>query len=817
MASPPPNDFAQDPKPGENKNSSLTLVVYALITVLLLALAYYFASQTRGGTSSPSSSPAELAFTTQTVSPSETAPSTVLEFQSVENPPALETGFAIAAYPPALGTSTGRQGFTPRPSATPTITPTPTATPTRTLVPSLTPAFPLQDDTLYQLANWTPEMASRLIALMEAYPEALSAFARGEDDAGYFAAFQFVDLALREALLRFPSAPVADEWLWDFTYNLARLGDPRAGSYYADLLRQKLNNKNVTLETLYTWGMQQDPSLTIEVIPLEGTPGLLSNSLLKASAGEHGSAFIWLQETPNGFESYPLTSDFNFIHPTAVNHFVADLTGDGVPEVAIFHTSKTGSSTYDLPHVFSFSQKPPIELPFAAAAPPPVGPDFDNHWEPVPAGQNLGDLELIASVFPPCPVTVEHIYRWNGRSFEFLNASYQVDPQPALLSYCSLVVDHSSRVWGIETTIRLMESILPDWPPATDVNGEPYPQDSLDEWRYRLAIYHALLGEQDQARGYASSIIDNPAVPDSSWITPAQEFLDTYQTQRDIYRVCLLSSFCDPSQALHSLMDTLSAGDYPAALDILKSAGVTIRTSGYFDFDSDGTTERWMIIRHLTGEPVEFWILAQTESGVEALFVSTVSGNQPHLTYLDPGVTPPIVLLEPDITFQFERKISSQEPFLVFIEPERQFSSDLTQRRIEEIQAFILSGGDPKQASEDLVALFDSPVFTCNFTLCPQYYYLLGLSYELSGEKDQASYSYLKLWRDYLGSPYATMARLKLARVSAIPSPTSTATPSPSPATTGALGTPSPAITKSPTPSGTLPTTTPTTAGYPYP
>jgi hypothetical protein len=533
---------------------------------------------------------------------------------------------------------------------------------------------------------------------------------------------------------------------------------------------------------------------------------------VKVSAGEHGSAFLWLQETPAGFQSYPLTSDFDFLHPTTVNYFVSDLTGDGTPEVAIFHSPRPGSYVYDFPHIFSLSGQLPVELPFAPSAPPPVGPDFTNQWEPAPAG--AGDLEFIDTVFPPCPVTVEHLYRWNGRSFEFIKANYRVDPQPALLNYCSLVIDHSSQVWGIKTTIQLMESILPDWPPAMDLNGAPLPQDSLDEWRFRLAIYHALAGDQDQAKGYASSIVANPAVPGSSWVAPAQDFLEAYRTQRDIYRACLLASFCDPRLALQSLVSTLSAGEYTSALNVLKSSGVAIRSSGYFDFDADGVTERWMVLRHLPEEPVEFWILAQNETGVKALFVSTVGENLPQIAYLDPDQTPPIVVIGPDITFQLERKATSHEPFIVFVQPERKFSSDLTQKRLEEIQALLLSGGDPKQASQDLVDLKRSPIFTCSFTLCPRYYYLLGLSYELSGEKDQAVVAYLKLWRDYHDSPYATMARLKLSRYSATPTPT--ITPSPS-------STPTPLQTFTPAPSGTLPAptgtgiATGTPASYPYP
>jgi hypothetical protein len=43
-----------------------------------------------------------------------------------------------------------------------------------------------------------------------------------------------------------------------------------------------------------------------------------------------------------------------------------------------------------------------------------------------------------------------------------------------------------------------------------------------------------------------------------------------------------------------------------------------------------------------------------------------------------------------------------------------------------------------------------------------RYTCLLGLAYELSGDAPHAVQTYLQLWRDYPGSPYALIARAKL-------------------------------------------------------
>jgi hypothetical protein len=423
-------------------------------------------------------------------------------------------------------------------------------------------------------------------------------------------------------------------------------------------------------------------------------------------------------------------------------------------------------------------------------------------------------------------VTVSHVYDWNGQAFEFNTARYELNPVPELLSFCSLVVEHSANVWGVETTIQLMETILPTWPPESTVNGDPFPEDALDEWRYRLALYHAMLGNEAQALGYANAITSNPATPDSSWILPAQEFLAAFQTPRDIYRVCLPSRFCDPRFAFQGLVSTLPADDYPRAPEILKEAGVTIRASGFFDFDNDGETERWIVLRHQPGAELEFWILAPIDTGLKALFVDFVESDQLGISYLEPLDEPPVVLIGQELTFRFEKQGANREPSVFHITPQPIFSADRTKLALDQVEAALLSGGDPAQARDELVKIEQSPFFTCSYLLCPRYLYLLGLSHELAGDEQQAVEAYLELWRQYLGHPLVNMARLKLSGPAIPPGPTLTPTrtgtqPTPTrtrtPTSTGggqSTSTPTPTLSAA---GGSQPTSTPTLTLEPYP
>lgn len=788
MTSPPPEQSSTD---NENANSSRQLILFGIlgavfIIVMIIAISILYRSE---GTGSVHTSTAER----------------LASIQTPEITPSLSSTIGITIIPVSTNTQTPAETFTPKPTRTPTISPTPTGTPLPSLAPSLTPAFPGDFNDQYILVHWTPDLASQLIDIMEAYPETLSNFARGANNQGYYDAFQYAIFAQQEALLQFPTASQGSDWLWRLAYNLARTSDPASGEVYANLITQALNIGDVSLDNLYQWGLNQSPQLIIEVTPFEGLGSELNSSLVEVSAAENGSSFFWLLENPNGFTSHPLTSDFNFAQPSEVDYFIEELLGDNSAIVGIYPLTIYDSFNYIQPSVFSLLQQPPNELQFDNSSAPEIGPEFENYWEAVGPEAVVGDLQFVDTIFPACPVTVRHTYSWNGIAFSFMEDTYEINPDLELLSFCESVVNHAISVWGLEPTIQLMETLLPNWPPAQTTTGGEYPEDALDEWRYRLSIYHALLGNQDESVGYANAIISNPVTPDSQWIRPAADFLDAYQEQRDIYKACLPSVFCDPRLAFESLAATITAEEYPDLIEVLEEAGVTIRSNGFFDFDKDGESERWIVIRHNPGTQLEFWIVFPTDTGIDVLFVETLETDSPRVTYLEPDSEPPVVLIDPDITFKVERLGFEEERAIVFVEQEVVFSSDITGFELDRLQATLLTGGDPEFVQEELLVLRQSPFFTCSYLFCPRYLYLLGLASELANDERSAVDAYLELWRNYLDHPYATMARFKL--ISTItPPPTLTPTITPSP-TVQIIVTQTPTVTGSPiitTPTVTL-------------
>jgi hypothetical protein len=695
---------------------------------------------------------------------------------------------------------------TTTPTSTPTITPTLTTTPTGP--PSLTPASPLLGEELYSLNTWTPEQAQRLIDLLEYYPNTFSSKARGDDNAAYFAAYAYAAFAEREALLRFPDAPQAERWRWNLAYNLARTGNPKAGGAYAELVLQALNQGATSLNSLVDWFKAKEPRLDLAIIDLTPPSGYLSSYILEIHGP--GAAFLWLLETPGAYQASALTSEFDFVHAPQASSIFSDLTADGNEEIAIYLSSIQGNFQMKTPRVFSLAQSPARELPFVPSQSSyDVGLDFPNTWiaKRNEAGQN--DLVFTSTVFPACPVTIQRAYRWNGESFELAQTDFEVHPTQPSLSFCRFILDHAAQEWGPTAAVKLAETLLPLWPPAQDENGKPFPPDARDALRFRLGIYQALQGDDQAAKETMQAIIADPSYVESSWTTPAAEFLSAYQTPGDVYRACLQTELCQPADAIRFLVDNLPADQFPGAVELLWQSGVTLRASGYFDFFGDGETEVWFTVRHHAGEKLEFWILAASKEHVKAILVSAIDESLPTLTVIDPNQNPPLIWLDSLAAFQLKRDPNSFLPFLV----RHPLSFQWPNRYEEGLQAAeeaLFGGTSPADVRNQLIELEQNPGLLCKpYWTCDPYYYLLGLSNELSGDVRQAASAYLRLWWDYSKSPYTTMARLKLKGPGALPS----VTPSPGP-------TPMPTSTLTVTVTSTPPTTTATptpTESTPYP
>ncbi|MFN2174726.1 MAG: hypothetical protein ACK2U3_02075 [Anaerolineales bacterium] len=722
--------------------------------------------------------------------------------------------------PTATVTKTSRPTFSPTFTLTPSITSTPAPSATPTGLPTLTPALPLGNNLVYTLSGWKPENADYLIKLMEGYPDTLPESERGEDNADYYGSFEYTLIALSDALFRFPGSVFVEDWNWHYAFNLARIGDTEAGESYAKIIRDGLNTDSVTVQKLKSWFKASEPRLDISLVKIDPIPGVLNSYIAEIRGG--GGAYIWLLETEEGFKTIVLETIFDFTKQPQVIWILEDLNNnlqDG-KEIVIYSSNKPGDYAIQPPEVLNISRPVPGELQFIPEKDLfNIGMDFVNHWSVSKTAADQNQLLFQTRVYPVCPVTIKRSYLWNGTFFDNTTEDYRVEPLPGALFFCEYILDHAERIWGPQAAVKIMETILPAWPPQVDADKKPYPLDALDGLLYRLALNHALAGNSKEAKDYLSQLINNPSIPNSRWVEPARQFLNSYKLPDDIYNACISTPECIPSYALEYLVENIPSEKLDNPVQTLLDLGVNITSSGYFDFEGDNQEERWITVKHRPTTQLEYWILADSQSGKKAIRVGAVDANPPITELLDEGFVSEdydhlknVVFVDKKYAFIMKRIPDRWEPYIEFIPLRAEYPSHF-QNGMDIAEEYLFEKNDPLQARIELLNLEDWPGLHCEVTWsCDRYYYMLGLASELSGYERESIDVYLKLWRLYPESPFTTMARVKLAgpgmQPSPIPAVALTATPTAS-SSIIPTGTASPTVSSTPTVLMTL-TETPT-------
>jgi hypothetical protein len=741
-------------------------------------------------------------------------------FNFVRNPsasptlPDLTLIYTLTVVPSPTPSNTSTTTLTPQPtwtfqpSATATNTPTPSPTLTQTLIRTITPAKPARLNTWYELKPWDLSQQQRTIDLLTADTILLNS-------AGSFSTLAYAE---GEALLRFPEAIDTTKWKWDRAYNLIRVGNPQAMPLYADLIQTAISSGQVRVSDLPEWFSQHETRLILQMSSFPPQPGELSRQLIDIKG--NGSAFFWLVENPTGVNIYPLINDIDFNLPHKNSFLYNDLTGDTASDLVIYRQTSPENTRQITPHIFDLSVSPPLELPIQDHAP------IDFGLEPAAvvkvvssaAGRNL--LQVTNTLLPACPTYVNQQYSWDGSIFTVSPLQYDLIPLTGLESYCQIVLDTASSAWDPSAAISVTLPLLDIWPPATNMQGKPYPPDAYDELRYRLGVLYALDGQPSEATRYMDEIINSPIIPDSGWILPAQNFLLAYQAPEDLFTACQQAQYCNLRYALPTMVATSGMDGTAQVLTFLQNNGVATRSSGLFDFDLDGQDERWMIIQPTPGAKLEFWILTQTLNGVQAVFVKVLEGAESLPYYHEPSESPPVIQFELQKGVIFRRLTDTREAYIEWVDVEYARPTVILDGYTQALNA-LMDGADPKQIQATLLQLLNSPRFIGDciaFNICDQFHYTLGFVYDLNGEVGNAIDQYLWVWRNYGKSPYTQLARLKLDyfplptyTMTPVPTKTPTRTRTPSSATITSTRTITPTYTLTPTDTPTLTATiTPT-------
>ncbi len=718
---------------------------------------------------------------------------------TITNIPQLFTLTSIFSPTPSATstiTLTPRPTWTPRPSSTATLTPSPTSTPTPTLIRTLTPAIPAQHNDRYELKPWDLVEQVRIIELLKA-----NTIISSSD-----ISFQSLAFADGEANLRFPQSLDATSWRWDRAYSLVHINDPLGIALYSVLIQSAISSGQVRSSDLPAWFSLYETRLKLQISPLPPQPGELGRELIEI-IGE-GSAFLSLVENPSGTSVYPLINDINYSQPHENAFLYDELTGDTTPELVIYRRMTPGDTILVPPHIFNLSVSPPLELPIQDQVPTDFGLEPQMEAQVVTNTQGGSNLQLTFILLPACPVYATQEYSWNGSTFISTQLHYEVAPVIGFTAYCEVVLDEASSGWGPEAAITVANAMLGIWPPETDTQGHPYPPDAYDQLRYRLGVLYALEGQLSEANRIMSEIIDTPIIPDSTWVTPAQEFLRVYQGSDDLFITCQQAQFCNLRDALQTMVKNSATDDFSQAVDYLQSHGIAFRSSGLMDFDQDGQPERWMILQPKPGAKLEFWILFHGQTQVQAVFVQVFEAGESLPYYHEPAGSIPVIQFELHKGFVFKYLPESNVAYIQWVDVEYARPTIILDGFRQALND-LMAGSDPLEIRDTLLALYNSPRFAGDciaFNICDQIHYTLGVVYDLLGEEGNAIDQYLWVWRNYGKSSYALLARVKLNYFplptytrTPIPSSTSIRTRTPTPTTQTPTATLTPTITMTPT------------------
>jgi hypothetical protein len=636
---------------------------------------------------------------------------------------------------------------TNQPTSTATRTPRPTFTPTFTSLPTITPivfstpisATPEADNQHYRLANWSPEKANALIGLMEAYPDSIPFEQRGYHESHYYSTYRSAALAASEALFRYPTDPATEKWRWQYTHNLAIAGDTGATGFYADLLTQALNSGAVTPINLPKWFGQHEEHFDLKIASLTIPPKYLSSYLIQISDGGSGG-FIWLLGSSQGFETSVLISDFDSAHRAGIESVVGDMTNDGFDDVLLVNAHQPGSGGFyyaDLA-IFDLSHTPPLRLDFGPRENQPFS--SESNWIITTENAKIYlDSTESPLLFLDCPFTYTRRYVWNGKWFERKKIKFTFEANQdstGCIQSLYFVADND-----LESGIGFAEYLLPFWKSRT--LSSDYEADIYDWLRFLLGVLNAQAGHRDESLQYFSNLVSTPVNPGSESIKFGQRFLDGYKTQQDLYRLCLLGNVCNTDVAFQILIQSLTTQTYPNTLAALSQHGVIIANSGQFDFDQNGQSELWLTTPANTNGYYKLWVLELLPQGPRAINANgfLLQKPTPSLSYLLDATNQTVVKIDNYDPLKLVY-LSSEEANFITAYPENsltKYTRSFDTERDSFLQQLLQITQNPKEPS-----------------------YLLGLTYELSGDERKAVETYLQVWRKKPDSPEAWMARAKL-------------------------------------------------------
>lgn len=697
-----------------------------------------------------------------TISPTHTQTATLTTVPAQPLTPHPSTKFVPTKSPTV--------SFTASATPEPTWTPQPTSTP---LVP--TPAAALS----YRLTHWTPEKAEQLIQQLREYPETLTPQLMGYMGLGYYAAFRYEGLAELESTLRFPQAEQAKTWRRNGTYNQFMSGNDDASSLYAGWIASALNQQETSVQDLQSWFVNSEPRMVLETYPIRSISGYQQSIVLyiKPTEGNDisGGFAIWLLQKEGTFIAYPLHNNTELFFVDGYSRMeTADITGDGIAEAIIQNTDwqSFGMHSGDLV-IYRLDQIPPQKI---TIEPELHEPDIAE-WSVTPGSITFQIPVSTGSDLPCGPVTTGWQYRWQGGKLKlvrYLPPSGEAESEMEVRTFCARILVNilANHLYLDNRTVLTAYKQMLELPYIAQGIYEHERPYSVEKQRFNLALYLSSKGDEAGAAEQMRLIHVSTDPTLAEWRQDAVAFFAVHRDPQALLQYCLTSEKCGTFLNREELIALIPPNRFSEVEILLEQVGIKSSLYGSYDFDQDGQPEKWLLFQGSYYCDHQFLILARDENEIkihspfgsvclqqEGEVVKEIeirqiasSGGLPgyQVTFNGIGPTDEEFLYWP---------LNQEDPTVDFREAKRM--NDAIQNKL------MLGQISPGEARSQLLAIQTLPLEPGMWMVEveTQQRYLIGLTYELTGEGIQAAQTYLELWQSYPDSPYAIMAYAKLEQV----------------------------------------------------
>lgn len=543
--------------------------------------------------------------------------------------------------PETSPSATSSPGF-PSPTVQPSITPT--APPAFTPTPGVSPLLPLLeadcftdypatielpagDAQAYRLKPWSQEAAFEFIRTIDQNSPPCGEYWTGAEPvfSTQNARRRAGQLAVAEAILRDPDGPNRDLLDWRLAVNHAILGNPASDHWLLDQIRKALQSGRATPETLA--GFVQ--LYSFEILQVEPANNLFADGetayvyWLSVYTGRgNGMYFALRVNQDKTYTVYPLLSSWDINMGTAGGFSIEDHTKDGIPEIVVLRSFRNGSSCWEVLNIYQWHTDRFQDLTVQGLRSGSGGCEtyFDK-----PDSQGFDTIHTLISTFGG---SHSDTHAWNGSFYELADKEvfWQAESDWALHTQIRMLNEQGK---FLETETRIQEALanFQELYIAPDLK-----YDFRDYLQFQRGWVQALEMNVTETKEILQALAASPAEPGNVTVArAAQDFLDTYSTDLDLYRACqaanqrmaqyTVSPICDLPTALVFLSRDWTVDQYNDPFPTLEEYGVQIVSSAQVDADGDGRQD-WIFSVKKPGQ------------GFVDLYVLRAAGSESSLAYL---------------------------------------------------------------------------------------------------------------------------------------------------------------------------------------